>query len=252
MENLRLGKNAAEQGIKPSLSDEFLSAVMKDFYSSFYHSQSKTDLQTHIFVNLAKQYQDLFPKSQMGTIYELRDRGFLRVAKMNIPFHHIRFIERDRGREELTRAQAQQQLGGFREMWSTELHALEKVLYGEHWLRRLESGNYFKGDVAESLALADDELLRRIALGMVEKDLQYQDKQRPVKREGEDLHESYFRNYAIEGHLAQTPRFNTLYAQLSDYVLQTTDVELKNALVHLANLWEKNHPGQRFFLPQAA
>ena len=113
-----------------------------------------------------------------------------------------------------------------------------------------------------------DDLVFLIAEEVIKRDLEYQNKERagrtsPTQDDGpQDPHASFIRRYGLFLASPGNPIFQELYRQMHEIikyyknsnfkVFQIRERLRQRDLMHrintLANSWERNHPGQRFFV----
>lgn len=209
------------------------------FVQSFQHSQGDANLQRQIFVwakksTLLDNFTD-FPGDEM-----VRD-------KLKMPAHH------------------REPRPGQR--------FLADNMWGDLLAVRFEKDPpYLKGskdykEFKDLIAASKDEVLFRIAKGIIERDRRFQDIDRQVKNDQErddgphDAHASFFRRHVVLGRPTGSPIFDQMYEEVGKLIDQykstkysffhlkhrARQTELMNVLGILQARWELHHSGQEFF-----
>jgi hypothetical protein len=224
---MTLERSQGEQKIPLSPQEK---GVFANFYLSFHHSQGRGDLQDSLFQYTAGYYQKENPL--MGEIKPLDEKIITNfLSSLKVPQVH------------LTRSRFISDSGTFLYEWGQ----LKSTLMASP--RELPSG---------------DSLLFDLAKGIIERDLEYQEEERPLRKNG-DIHESFLRSYLFGFRTPQTPLYATLYTDIGNllnrlrllqpnpYEEQATvelshhhQTDLENIFGEMVEAWERNHPGESF------
>ncbi len=220
--------------------------AFSNYYWSFHHSQGNPDqLQWQIGVFIARQYQP----AEIGTLSEFNDRMLPHVKKASIPTAHTR-VYPDPVKQILAPLGKDRQREEFGEQWHYHRLIIQRTFGGtvnisDCALPRVpfhETEVFFQF-LQEKSGLDENELLREILNTIVKKDRNYQETPRPNRKEGQDPHESFLREYAFGGNRTQTPELQKLYHRLRE-IIDRGDAPVEFEL--LVHEWEDKHPGEKF------
>jgi hypothetical protein len=180
--------------------------LLLDFYLSFRFSQAVEETQTALFAALIKEYR----RAGMEPTAEDLELVKSRLSGLKPPSNHTKVVS--------------SRLGEFKKMWGK----LEET---------------FAGTTGEQLEPGE---LLELGRGMARSDVMYQTKSRPSREIGDDLHESFFRTYVLQGAATHSAAYDSLMQEVRQACEGVRGPAAKD-FVELATAWEYTHRGQKFY-----
>lgn len=245
----------------------FESAVLRDYYHSFRHSQGDPRLQGMLMLYIVKHYD----YKDVGNISDLKNKLDKFISEMSIPEEHTHILMDEETKQDvlLDHQKAQYTDFGFQRSWLRLIATLERVFLDRPNPQDVDLYGFYRELYNQSL-WPKSKLLLEIAARVLYVDGNYQIRERPNRKVGRDPHASFFRNYVIDGKLTGSPVYDKLYndvgklfeslgigeiTSLNELRRKGEEVGLSGYEVtriaeiysDLQSSWEGRHEGQKFF-----
>lgn len=203
----------SSETLRPTLSPK---DVKHDFWLSFRFSQGNMVarlLQHRLLAGISR----IYPEPEFQAIYPqiMSDKFREECSTMQIPGKHIK----DRPDDKMAEA------------------------YKHHFDKNFKPNMENQYNDPNPL---DDTLLEKILDDLIVTDEHYQQQARPGKDpEKDDVHESFVRQFILEGHRSSSDRYDELFRKVREYIPRAKSVT-QAKLVRLEIQWLINHPEQSF------
>lgn len=223
---------------RPKMHSEH--SLLQDFYQSFRHSQGNPDLQDYLAEYIARQYRP----SDFDSIEALKKKLDGKIAKMRVPKNHINGTSINGVATELTPAAAYMAHNGFNERWDFQVTVLGHVL-----------GEKINKNPSFINVASNEDLLNAITREILLREIRFQESERPNREDGSDSHDSILRAHAFNRKTTGSSSFDKLYGGIRSLLEEASTSPQRSTnlvlglFVKLQELWEKNHPGQKFLQP---
>lgn len=203
------------------LDQRRLSAAVKDFLYSFRFSQGDGTLQQKLFKGLMAHYD----RDTLQFLHANMQQLMNRFSSLDVPGTHAQLDQDDPYKimDEFTK--------------QANAYLTELVI---------TSGN----PNSSNKMIPDDKIF--IVTRTIQRDTTYQNKQRSYSPD--DPHLSCFREYMLNAVATGSAVYDSIFYDVTDSLLRG-NISLSefqsDELSRLANLWERNHPGE-IFIPESA
>jgi hypothetical protein len=233
-------------------STPFEQDIISDFKLSFLHSQGIYTTQEKMFVYFATSY----PQNPNFNIDIVRSHMQEKIDMLSLPRRHIQIVEiKDANGVEEKPIDPNDVRTEFNKSWDQFSDALEFGMYG----RKIFNSKMIAA--VKPFLNNRDKFPLIIATEMLNQDLHFQQIGRPNAATDEKKWESIARKHVINGISTGNKRIDNLYHQALPFLekakvsdpstkfdcIGSTEDKMVLTLSHLANEWDKNHPGQSFF-----